>query len=288
VAKKPALGRGLEELLGRTPAAPDEAAGGGEVRALPIEWLAPGPYQPRRSLDPDALEDLADSVRRHGIVQPVLVRRLGEDRYEIVAGERRWRAAQKAGLREIPAIVRDLDDRTVLQIALIENVQRADLSPLEEAQALDRLCREFGMTHEEAGRAVGRSRATVSNLLRLLDLDEEVQHEVLARRLDMGHARALLALPPEEQRALARRAVREKFSVRRLEALVRARAKASAPRARRADADPDLARVCRILGERLAARVEIVSRPGDGGYLKIHYGSLAAFDELMERLSVEL
>ena len=289
MAKKPALGRGLEELLGRTTVVGGETEGEGDVRSIPIEWLTPGPYQPRRSMDPDALEDLADSVRRHGIVQPVLVRRLAADRYEIVAGERRWRAAQKAGLREIPAMVRSLDDRTVLQMALIENVQRADLSPLEEAQALDRLCREFGMTHEEAGRAVGRSRATVSNLLRLLDLDEEVQREVLDRRLDMGHARALLALPAEEQRGLARRAVREKLSVRRLEALVRAAQKGSVKRARpKALADPDLARVARLLGERLAARVEIVPRTGGGGYLKIHYESLAAFDELMERLSVEL
>ena len=289
MAKKPALGRGLEELLGRTGAAPDETASEGGVRLLPIEWLAPGPYQPRRSLDPEALEDLTDSVRRHGIVQPVLVRPLAADRYEIVAGERRWRAAQKAGLREVPAMIRSLDDRTVLQIALIENVQRADLSPLEEAQALDRLCREFGMTHEEAGRAVGRSRATVSNLLRLLDLDEEVQREILARRLDMGHARALLSLPADEQRALARRVIREKLSVRRLEALVRAGQKATASRARRGvSTDPDLARVARVLGERLAARVEIVPRPGGDGYLRIHYESLAAFDDLMERLSVKL
>jgi ParB family chromosome partitioning protein len=289
VAKKPALGRGLDELLGRSGAGPVEAGDEGEVRLLPIEWLAPCPYQPRRSLDPDALEDLTDSVRRHGVVQPVLVRPLAADRYELVAGERRWRAAQKAGLREIPAMVRSYDDRTVVQIALIENVQRADLSPLEEAQALDRLCREFGMTHEEAGRAVGRSRAAVSNLLRLLDLDDEVQREILARRLDMGHARALLPLPRQEQRVLARRAIRDKLSVRRLEALVRAQQKASADgRPRGVGQDPDLERVARVLGERLGARVEIVPRAGGGGYLRIHYASLAAFDELMERLSVEL
>lgn len=287
MAKKPALGRGLEELLGRVASGVSSADPQAleDVRRLPIEWVGPGPYQPRQGFDVQALEDLADSIRRHGVVQPILVRPLSEQRYEIVAGERRWRAAQKAGLREIPALVRVLDDRTVLQIALIENVQRADLSPLEEARALERLCREFGMTHEEAGRAVGRSRATVSNLLRLLDLDQEVQKELMEHRLEMGHARALLPLPPERQRALARRVIREGLSVRRLEAIVRDRGGTKVGHKR--GGDPDLLRLARQIEEQLGTRVEIVSHAPAGGVLKIHYRDPLAFEQLLERLGIK-
>ncbi|WP_284449716.1 ParB/RepB/Spo0J family partition protein, partial [Pseudoxanthomonas mexicana] len=192
--KKRGLGRGLEALLGpkaaETP--PPEAQPGEALRTLPVQQLQPGKYQPRMQMDASKLTELAESIKAQGVIQPIVVRELSPGRFEIVAGERRWRASQEAGLAEVPVVVRELDDRTVIAMALIENIQREDLNPLEEAQSLQRLINEFSLTHAEAAEAVGRSRAAVSNLLRLLELPPAIRALLEARRLEMGHARALL------------------------------------------------------------------------------------------------
>ncbi|HEV2212503.1 MAG TPA: ParB/RepB/Spo0J family partition protein, partial [Gammaproteobacteria bacterium] len=208
-AKRKGLGRGLDALLGGAALDAVVAAGesGGELRKLPVHMVQRGKYQPRRDMREEALKDLADSIKKQGIVQPIVVRPIGGDRYEIIAGERRWRAAQMAGLDAVPAVVRDVPDRTAIAMALIENIQRADLNPLEEAEAMQRLISEFEMTHQQAAEAVSRSRASVTNLLRLLELSREVQDMVRNGALEMGHARALLALKGPAQTDAARRVV---------------------------------------------------------------------------------
>jgi ParB family chromosome partitioning protein len=206
VTKKRGLGKGLDALLGPS-AASDLAAidEGDELRLLPVDLLQRSPFQPRTDFDAASLKELADSIRAQGIVQPVLVRPTPkQDRFEIIAGERRWRAAQLAGLHEVPALVRKIDDRAAMCLSLIENIQREDLNPLDQARALSRLLEEFDMTHDAVAEAVGRSRSTVTNLLRLLELDPQVRKLVEARQLEMGHARALLALPKPSQLAAAK------------------------------------------------------------------------------------
>ncbi|HEY0179967.1 MAG TPA: ParB/RepB/Spo0J family partition protein, partial [Dokdonella sp.] len=223
------LGRGLDALLGGAetePAAALEAEG--ELRTLAVERIQPGRYQPRQSIDPERLDELAASIKAQGLIQPVVVRAIAADRYELIAGERRWRAAQKAGLTEIPALVKDVPDQAVVAMALIENIQREDLGPLEEAQALARLIDEFGLTHQQTADAVGRSRAAVSNLLRLLELPDEIKRLLDERKLDMGHARALATLPRTQAVALALVAAASGWSVRELEDA--ARRGAEAPR----------------------------------------------------------
>lgn len=284
-AKKRGLGRGLDALLGFTgnsePTA--ETAAPLPTNALPIEQLQPGRYQPRTGMDPERLAELAASIRAHGIVQPIVVRRLGAERYEIVAGERRWRAAQQAGLRDVPVVLRDIPDQAAIAIALIENIQREDLNPLEEAQALKRLIDEFDLTHQAAADAVGRSRAAVSNLLRLLELAPEVRVLVDQRKLDMGHARALLTLPHALQIQLARQVAEQGLSVRELEALARrAQAAPAAKPAPRVDAN--VAQLERDLSERLSAPVAIQQGRGGRGKLVISYHSLDELDGILGRI----
>ena len=279
--KKRGLGRGLEALLGD--AHPAEPSTYENLSKLPIELLQPGKYQPRTGMDPERLAELAASIRAHGVVQPVVVRRIAPDRYEIVAGERRWRAAQQAGLHELPVVVRDIPDQSAIAIALIENIQREDLNPLEEAQALKRLIDEFDITHQEAADAVGRSRAAVSNLLRLLELSPEARKLLEARKIDMGHARALLTLPVALQNQLAREAAQNGWSVRELEA--EARKAQEQPKAKAVPKrDADVQRLEQDLSDRLAARVAIQHGRGGRGKLVIAYNSLDELDGILAKI----
>ncbi|MGB5063344.1 MAG: ParB/RepB/Spo0J family partition protein, partial [Candidatus Competibacter sp.] len=244
-----------------------------------------GRYQPRLDLREDTLRDLAESIRAQGVVQPVLVRPLGEDRYELIAGERRWRAAQLAGLREVPAVIREVPDQAAIAMALIENIQREDLNPLEEAAALQRLAAEFALTHQQAAEAVGRSRAAVSNLLRLLELTEEVQQLVRERKLDMGHARALLPLSPPLQREAAHQVLLRGLSARETEDLVRRlRQPATASSPPPKPSDPDLRQLQDRLSERLGARVQVRHGASGKGRLVIHYNSLDELDGIITRV----
>ncbi|MFI3217281.1 MAG: ParB/RepB/Spo0J family partition protein [Methylococcales bacterium] len=216
--KKRGLGRGLDALLGDMPSTSNDEMGS---HSLPIEVLQRGKYQPRRDINPEKLQELANSIAMQGIVQPIIVRGISHGRYEIIAGERRWRAAQIAGLHHVPVIIKEMDDRTAIAIALIENIQREDLNALEEAEALHRLLTEFTMTHQQVADAVGKSRATITNLLRLLELQPEVKKMLLNNQLDMGHARALLSLIGEQQILVARKIVNQGLSVRLTEQLVK-------------------------------------------------------------------
>ena len=260
--KKRGLGRGLEALLGPKAAAealPLQALPGDQLRSLPVDAMVPGKYQPRRSMDDAKLEELASSIRAQGVIQPIVVREyVGADgkggrTYEIIAGARRWRASQRAGLSEIPVVVRVVDDRTVVAMALIENIQREDLNPLEEAQALQRLIDEFDLTHAAAAEAVGRSRAAVSNLLRLLELPAEIRALVQAGQLEMGAARALLPLAPRKPAAKAK------------------------PQA-------DIVALERELSEALGTRIDVLHGRGGKGRLVIHYSDLESLDGVLERL----
>ena len=300
--KKPkGLGRGLEALLGPKvqDSAPAGAPADGPPAVLALDALVPGIYQPRTRMDEGALYELAESIRAQGIMQPILVRRLSEGehagRYEIIAGERRFRAARLAGLAEVPVLVRDVPDEAAAAMALIENIQREDLNPLEEAQGLQRLTREFGLTHEQAAQAVGRSRSAASNLLRLLNLAEPVQTMLMAGDLDMGHARALLALERAQQITAAHQIAARQLSVREAEGLVKklgAQAAAAPARSARPDKPRDLRRVEEELSDLLMAEVEVrikkrVRRAGrmeDLGELAIQFGSLDALNGLIERL----
>ena len=290
--KKRGLGRGLEALLGTSKAAaaavtPEEAAGDA-LKSLPVDQLQPGRYQPRTGMDPERLAELAESIKAQGVIQPIVVRELARGQYEIIAGERRWRAARQAGLAEIPSVVRVVDDRSVVAMALIENIQREDLNPLEEAVALSRLIDEFSLTHQQAAEAVGRSRAAVSNLLRLLELPEPIRALLEARQLEMGHARALLTLAPAAAAALAREAVANGWSVREVERRAqqlsagKVAGKPAAKPARRHDAD--LAALERELSERLNAKVAVQHGRGGRGKLVIAYHGLDALDGILERL----
>lgn len=280
---------------GATPAPGVQAASAAPVASgvssLPLERLEPGRYQPRTRMDEAALQELADSIRQHGLMQPIVVRPVGPQRYEIVAGERRFRAARLAGLPEVPVLVRAVPDEQALQLALIENIQREDLNPLEEAQAVRRLVDEFGYTHERAAQALGRSRSATTNLLRLLNLAGPVQTMLLAGDLEMGHARALLALGAAGQIALAQHVVDRRLSVRETEAIAsRGGLPAVAPRrgaASEDDAaggDADVRRLQRRLSDRLATRVEIRQGARGRGALVIHFDGNEAFESLLGRL----
>jgi ParB family chromosome partitioning protein len=256
-------------------------SGASGERTLPLERVRPGRYQPRVQFDPDSLEELAGSIRAQGIIQPIVVRAV-DDGYEIIAGERRWRAAQLAGLDTIPVIVRDVDDETAIALALIENIQRENLNPLEEATALKQLVDEFQLTHQEVASAVGRSRPMVSNLLRLLDLPEGVRELVAARKLEMGHARALLALGPNQQLSAAHQVVTRGLSVRETEALVK---KLLNPAQRkRASLDPDIKRLQDQLAERLCAVVRIQHGNKGKGKLVISYNSADELEGIIGHL----
>ncbi len=286
--KKPkGLGLGLAALLG--PTVGDEAAAG-QPATLALDRLRPGKYQPRTRMDEGSLYELAESIRSQGVMQPVLVRPVDDGAFEIIAGERRVRAARLAGLAEVPVLVRPVADEAAAVMALIENIQREDLNPLEEAQGLQRLVADFKLTHEQAAQAVGRSRSAATNLLRLLQLAEPVQQMLMAGDLDMGHARALLSLGPAEQVMAAQQISARKLSVREAERLAaRAGAAGAAKRttaqASRAARPGDTARLEERLADRLAARVEIRQR-GRRGEIAIAYGSLDELDALLERLGV--
>ena len=291
-AKKRGLGRGLDALLGD--AAPAEPVAHEHTTTLPVESLQPGKYQPRTGMDPERLAELAASIRVHGVVQPVVVRRIGASRYEIIAGERRWRAAQQAGLHDIPVVLRDIPDQAAIAIALIENIQREDLNPLEEAQGLQRLVNEFKLTHEQAAAAVGRSRSAASNLLRLLNLAAPVQQMLMAGDLDMGHARALLPLDSAQQILSANEIVARKLSVRDAEKLV-ARAQNNGrqtPLLRvKKDKPRDLVRLEEQLADALATAVEIrvhrKTQRGEQGEIAIAFGSLDELNGLLEKLGAK-
>lgn len=283
--KRRGLGRGLDALLKNVPEQDSlqRAAERGELRKIPVDLLQRGRYQPRISFDPAALQDLADSIRAQGIVQPIVVRPERDGHYEIIAGERRWRAAQLAGVADIPALIRDLPDQAVVAVALIENIQREDLNPLEEASALKRLIGEFGMTHQAVANAVGRSRAAVSNLLRLLELTAEVKNLIGEHRLEMGHARALLALDPPRQAEIAHQVIAKGLSVRETEALVRRLLEPRlSPKA--VVSDPNVRRLQEDLSSRLGAEVRIQHGKTGKGRMVIQYNSVEELDGILERI----
>ena len=283
MAKIKGLGRGLDALLG-TDEEPGSGSGGEALLSLPLDQLQPGRFQPRARIGQEGLAELAESIKAQGVMQPILARPIGAGRYEIVAGERRWRAARMAGLATVPTLVREVADRHALAIALIENLQREDLNPLDEATGIKRLIEEFGMTHAEAAEAMGRSRAAISNALRLLELAPPVQELLREGKLDMGHARALLALRALRQIDLAREAVARQLSVRQVEK--RVAALAARPMARlRARSDRDVARLEEELSGQLGTTVSIRSgaKPGSGR-LVIHFSSLDQLDALLNRL----
>jgi len=292
-AKKKHLGRGLDALLSK-PASKAAAAEAGEqdvLRQIPVELLQRGQYQPRIDMRQDSLEDLANSIRVQGVVQPIVARRLRKtgdvQRYEIVAGERRWRAAQLAGLAEIPAVIRDIPDESAIALALIENIQRENLNPLEEARALDRLIREFDLTHAEAAEAVGRSRAAVSNLLRLLDLSDKVKPLLEGRQIEMGHARALLAISDAiQQFDAARQIVKKGLSVRETEKLVKHMQDGGTSKAvkRVAPVDGDVRRLEIEVSEKLGAKVRVAHSKKGAGKLIISYNSLDELDGILKHI----
>jgi ParB family transcriptional regulator, chromosome partitioning protein len=264
-SKKPSLGRGLGALLGQ-PVAPSPGAPrviDEELTKIPVDLLQRGKYQPRLDMRPDSLQELADSIKAQGVIQPIVVRAVGDvlpgqpRRYEIIAGERRWRAAQIAGLHEIPAVVRRVPDEAAVAMSLIENIQRENLNPLEEARALERLIKEFQMTHQTAAEAVGRSRAAVSNLLRLLDLSESVKELVEKRQIEMGHARALLPLANAQQAQAASQVVARSLSVRDTEALVKRLQSAPSEAPRPPARDPNVRKLETELSEKLGAKVHL-------------------------------
>ncbi|MFN9774387.1 MAG: ParB/RepB/Spo0J family partition protein [Burkholderiales bacterium] len=294
-AKKPkGLGRGLDVLLGedRAPAPRPEPAEPTVPSTLPVARMQAGRYQPRTRMDEAALQELASSIRLHGLMQPIVVRPIGHDRYEIIAGERRFRAAQMAGLDAVPVVVREVSDQNALAMALIENIQREDLNPLEEAQAIRRLLDEFQYTHEQASEAIGRSRSATSNLLRLLNLAPPVQTMLLAGDLEMGHARALLALERAQQILAANRVVEKRLSVRETEKLVAQQAAdegaaGTGARARKAPPDADLLRLQERIAERLGAPVELKANAKGKGCLVVHFDTIEQFEGLREALGLD-
>lgn len=273
------LGRGLDALLGTDRAQATASA----PQELPLAQLRAGKYQPRTRMQPEALAELAESIRQQGVIQPILVRTLAAEQYEIIAGERRFRAAQMAGLSEVPVIVRDVPDEAALAMALIENIQREDLNPLEEAQGVQRLIAEFSFTHEQAAQAIGRSRSATTNLLRLLQLAQPIQELLMAGRIEMGHARALLAVAAVDQIRLGHEIAARGYSVRQAEKLVR-RASAPAPARTKRPKDRDLARLEEQLSDSLATRVAIHPGRRGRGQIVIDYSGLDQLQGLIEVL----
>lgn len=277
-AKKRGLGRGLNALLGEVSIQETPTVS----QSLPLDRIEPGRFQPRSDIDLESLQELADSIKAHGVVQPVVVRARPSGDYELVAGERRWRASRLAGLSEIPVVVREIDDRTALALALIENIQREDLNPLEQAEGLRRLLEDFEMTHQQLAESVGKSRTTITNLLRLLDLQPEVKQLLQSGRIEMGHARALLGLVGEKQVEIALKVADGKYTVRATEMLVKqiqtqhTDRKAPAP-------DPDIVRLQDQLSSLLGARVSIRHGKGGKGKVVIDYGDLDQLEGLLER-----
>jgi ParB family chromosome partitioning protein len=283
--KKPVLGRNLSSMLSQATLKKVQDESRDELRNLPLDTLRPGRYQPRSVFDEEKLAELADSIRAQGVVQPVVVRPVGEGEYELIAGERRWRAAQLAEIDDIPAVIRDVPDEASVAMALIENIQREDLNPLEEATALRRLIDDFQMTHQQAADAVGRSRAAVSNLLRLLELMQEVKDMIDMRLIEMGHARALLSLDEQLQLQAAREVVRRRLSVRETEALARRLQQSSKKKGSRR-IDPDILSLQNRIGETLGARVKIQHQASGKGKLVISYTSSDEFEGILQRLNL--
>ena len=274
-----ALGRGLDALLGGDEV---DTAAHGELQVVSVQRLQPGKYQPRTRMDEDSLNSLADSIKTQGLMQPILVRETGNQQFEIIAGERRWRAAQIAGLEEVPVLVKVVADEAALAMALIENIQREDLNPLEEATGIQRLINEFGMTHQTAADAVGRSRSAVSNLLRLLNLPAQIQDLMMAMQLDMGHGRALLALPINQQIQIAERVVRRQLSVRETEKLVTQLLRPVTLKEPRQDRD--VLDLTERLADRLGAKVSIQTRKNGAGKLTIEYTDIEQLDNIINKL----
>lgn len=289
--KKNPLGRNLSSMLSQSALqhaaenAATETSGRDSLRAIPLDLISPGPYQPRSIFDADRLEELAESIRHQGVIQPVIVRSSGTHKFELVAGERRWRAAQMADIDKIPAIVRDVPDEIAIAMALVENIQREDLNPIEEASALRRLVDEFQMTHQEAGDAVGRSRSAVSNLLRLLELSKEVRELVDAKHLEMGHARALLTLEPSMQAQAAREVVSKSLSVRETEKLVR-RLK-NPPVRKTTTIDPDTRYLQDQISEKLCATVKLSHNSQGKGKMVISYNSADELEGILEHMGLK-
>ncbi|PKM11528.1 MAG: chromosome partitioning protein ParB [Gammaproteobacteria bacterium HGW-Gammaproteobacteria-3] len=280
VLKKRGLNRGLDALLGDV--APKEKKS--DLQQLPIEWLQRGKYQPRKDIDPEKIQELAESIKAQGIIQPLVLRQIDTEKYEIIAGERRWRAAQLAGLHEVPVIIRDIDDRAAMAIALIENIQREDLNPLEEAEAFKRLLDEFGLTHQQIADAVGKSRVTVTNLLRLIDLQPEVKKLLLGRQLEMGHARALLALSGDVQVAAAHKVVKQNLTVRATEKLVKD-LQTEPEKKLPETVDHDTLRLQENLAAKLGAKVAITHKKNGSGKIIVAYASLEQLDGIIEQIA---
>jgi ParB family transcriptional regulator, chromosome partitioning protein len=291
--KKKGLGRGLEALLGEKAEAEKVST---EINRLPLSALQPGKYQPRQRMETSALNELAESIREQGIMQPLLVRLVASGKYEIIAGERRYRAATLAGLKEVPVLVSGADDQSAAAMALIENMQREDLNALEEAQGLARLIEEFGFTHEQAAKAVGKSRSAISNLLRLIQLAKPVQTMLIAGEIDMGHARALLPLPGSSQVALAQKIAAQGLSVREAERMAAALALAGGqigdkkPKkqmgSESVDADPDMKRLSREISDLIGLGAEFRIK-GKGGELRIQFSQFDELDSLLKKLGIE-
>jgi len=277
--QKRGLGRGLDALLGDVSVKEDKH----QLQTLPIEYMQRGKYQPRKDIDPEKLQELADSIKAQGVIQPVVVRKIDPEKYEIIAGERRWRAAQLAGLQQLPVVIKDIDDRSAMAVALIENIQREDLNPLEEAEALKRLLDEFTMTHQQIADAVGKSRATVTNLLRLMDLHPDVKKLLLSRQLEMGHARALLSLDGQRQVAIANKIVKEGLTVRDAERLVK-EAQTEPKMAKPRIIDKDTLRLQEELTAKLGAKVSIDHKENGTGKLVISYSSLEELDGILGQI----
>jgi len=290
MAKLKGLGRGLDALLAGDMGTVGEAD---SLMMLKVEQLRPGKYQPRSYMDDAALQTLAASIQAQGIMQPILVRQLSDEQYEIIAGERRWRASQIAGLSEVPVLVREIADEAALAMALIENIQRENLNPLEEALGIKRLIDEFAMTHEKAAEAVGRTRVTVSNLLRLLTLSAPVQEMLMQSKLDMGHARALIGLTGAQQIMLAKKTIQDDLSVREVESLVKktmadsgdVSEKNKSKQQVKPSSSKDVLRLQETLSDQLGASVSIKAKANGAGILKINYASLDQLDEIIAKIT---
>ena len=282
-AKHKGLGRGLDALLGGSNKAPEAAQDA--LTQLDALQLKPGKYQPRTRMDEASLAELADSIKARGVIQPIIVRPVEQGKYEILAGERRWRAARLAGLDRVPVVIREVTDEAALGIGLIENIQREDLNPIEEANGLARLIREFQLTHDEVARAIGRSRAAVTNLLRLLELAPAVQEMVQDGRIDMGHARALLSLSRQRQVELAHQVAERQLSVRETERLVQEASAAPRPERPAPTLDADTRRLQEQLCETLGTTVQLKPRAGCKGSVVIDYSSLDELEGLIERFN---
>lgn len=286
MVKPKGLGRGLDALLANDDEAIDSE---GTQRMLNVAQLQPGKYQPRSHMDEAALQTLADSIKNQGIMQPILVRQIdsgsAEDQFEIIAGERRWRASQMAGLMQVPVLVRDIADESALAMALIENIQRENLNPLEEAQGIKRLIDEFAMTHEKAADAVGRSRTAVTNILRLLSLTHAVQELLMQNKLDMGHARALIGLEAVQQIMLANKIVQQELSVRDVENLVKKLNVEASVKTHKTIVNHDVLALQNSLSEKIGATVTISANTNGSGTLKINYSNLDQLDEIIKKIS---